>query len=213
MVRRIQRTRDAAHPTKVALLEAVVRLLDTVPIENVTIDMVLEAANASRSSLYHHYGDFPSLLEQALVTVFSHHVDESIEMLARIFDAAGTQREFADGLNGVTRITQSPDRAARRMQRVVIFANGGSSAALRDLLGAEQQRLTDAQAKHIIRAQERGWINASLHPEAIAAFIQAYTLGRVVDDINPHPVPPHAWIELIDRVVADVLLAPDPETL
>jgi hypothetical protein len=105
-----------------------------------------------------------------------------------------------------TRETHSPERASRRMRRLVIFANTESSPRLRKAPGAEQQRLTAALANVISEAQTRGWIEPSIDPEATAGFIQAYTLGRVVDDINPTPAHADAWYDLIDRVTTHALL-------
>jgi len=40
-------------------------------------------------------------------------------------------------------------------------------------------------------------------------LIQAYTLGRIVDDIVEEPVDPAAWNELIMQVITRVLVAPE----
>ncbi len=206
MVRRIQRAPRAPHPTKTLLLDTAVRLLATTAIEDLTIDMVLEASGVSRGPLYHHYEDFPDLLEHALVALFATHVDESIEVFEKAVDHATTKADLANKVNELTQITQQPDRAGRRMQRVVVFANAQNSPRLRAMLGEEQQRLTTAVADALARAQAKGWINPDVHPRALAAFVQAYTLGRVVDDIDPTPVPPEEWIRLVDFFIKYVFI-------
>jgi hypothetical protein len=40
-------------------------------------------------------------------------------------------------------------------------------------------------------------------------LIQAYTLGRIVDDIVDEPVDPAAWNDLIMKVISQVLAAPE----
>ena len=37
-------------------------------------------------------------------------------------------------------------------------------------------------------------------------FVQAYTLGKAVDDITPNPVDPDAWDCLVNTVIADVVM-------
>jgi len=41
---------------------------------------------------------------------------------------------------------------------------------------------------------------------ALGVFIQAYTLGRVLSDIDPRPVDPAAWTALIRHVVHGLIL-------
>jgi AcrR family transcriptional regulator len=212
VVRRVQRSPKAPHPTKTLLLHTAVQLLATTPFEDLTIDMVLEASGVSRGPLYHHYEDFPDLLEHALVAIFATHVDESIEVFERAVDTATSKADLADRVNELTRVTQQPGRAARRMQRIVVFANAQNSPRLRSMLGEEQQRLTSAMADAMARAQAKGWINPDVHPRALAAFVQAYTLGRVVDDIDPTPVPPDEWIRLVDSFIASVFINSSPSS-
>jgi AcrR family transcriptional regulator len=207
MVRRVQRAPRTDTPVKSALLDTTERLLDDVPVEALTLDAVLETSGISRGSLYYHFDDFPDLVEQALVRIFSRYVDESIAAINAGFQGAASADEFAAVLGAITRSTQDPARASIRLKRAVIFANSQNSDHFRQVLGSEQQRLTSALASDIAQAQDRGWVNPALHPRAIAAFIQAYTLGRIVDDIDPTPVPPDAWIDLIDTVTRNVMLA------
>lgn len=206
MVRRVQRAPREAHPTKVLLLDTTLRLLGSTPVEAVTIDMVLTESGTSRGSLYHHYEDFPDLLEQALIAQFGQHVDESIEAFTLACDTSTSAAQLGEHLRAVTKVTQARQRADRRMQRVVIFANSNGSERMRARLCEQQQRLTSALADVIARSQDRGWLNRSLDATAVATFIQAYTVGRVVDDINPTPVDVDAWITLIDMVLDRVLL-------
>jgi len=45
---------------------------------------------------------------------------------------------------------------------------------------------------------------------ALTVFIQAYTLGRAVEDYNDiHPLDDGRWADLIGRIVRNVLLEPD----
>lgn len=57
--------RRPPHPTAVKLLEITVDLLDEIPIDALSIAAVLERSGVSHGSLYHHYADFPDLVEQA----------------------------------------------------------------------------------------------------------------------------------------------------
>ena len=76
------------HPTSAALHRAAVDLLELYDEDDVTVEMVLTRAGASKGSLYHHYRDFDSLLDRAQATRFAASVDGTIAELGR---AAGRE--------------------------------------------------------------------------------------------------------------------------
>jgi hypothetical protein len=49
--------------------------------------------------------------------------------------------------------------------------------------------------------QERGLVSESIDPQAGSLFIQAYTLGLVLNDVSDDPVPFEAWVGMVDAVV------------
>ena len=64
-------------------------------------------------------------------------------------------------------------------------------------LEAVQHALNAAFAEAIARAQAKGLITPDHDPLALAVFIQAYTMGRVLGDLDSEPVDPAAWNALI----------------
>jgi hypothetical protein len=76
------------------------------------------------------------------------------------------------------------------------------SDRFRAALAAEQERLTNSITDLIRDSQNKGWINGSLDARSIAVFIQAYSLGRAVDDIAITQVDPASWTNLIQAVTA-----------
>jgi AcrR family transcriptional regulator len=202
------RKRESSSPVRAALLESAIKLIDSTSPDLITIDMLLENSEVSRGSLYYHFSDLGDLLEQALIARFALSVDESIDALRNALATANSTDEFKAALQRLTRVTQTRARAARRMERITVFAGLASSESLRTMLGAEQHRLTDTQATLIRAAQQRGWVRPEIDAQAIAVLIQAYSLGRVVDDADPEPVDEASWIALIDHILD--LLVFDP---
>jgi AcrR family transcriptional regulator len=200
-----RRRKPTSNPTRDALLASAVELIEANSLEEVTIDMVLENSEVSRGSLYYHFTDFADLLEQALITEFSRSIDESILSLQTAIATSNSPDEFRAAMKRLTRATQTRDRADRRMERIVVFATSNSSEQFRAQLSAEQRRLTDAQTNLVRAAQDREWVRPELDAQAIAVLIQAYSLGRVVDDLDPEPVDEAAWIALIDHLTAAIL--------
>jgi hypothetical protein len=65
----------------------------------------------------------------------------------------------------------------------------------------EQQRLTDALADLVREAQVKGWFRSDFPPHVVAVFVQAYTLGRVLDEIAESPVDNTEWVAFIDHML------------
>jgi hypothetical protein len=49
-------------------------------------------------------------------------------------------------------------------------------------------------------------MSTGVDARAAAVFVQAYTVGRIVDDISPEKVDPEAWINLVMHVVDKAIL-------
>ncbi len=189
------------HPTRERLLLTTVELMDTENPEKVGVEMVLEKSGISKGSLYHHFEDFPALIEAALVYRFHSVVDNSIALIADTVAHATTSDQFYSDLRKVTEITHSSAMTAVRFERARAIGHAGNSPRFKEALGVEQQRLTYAFADLVREAQNQGWVVADIDPDAAAVFIQAYTIGKVIDEITPEPVDEAKWLELINRMI------------
>ena len=189
------------HPTRERLLLTTVDLMDTENPEKVGVEMVLEKSGISKGSLYHHFEDFPSLLEAALVYRFHRVVDSSIALIANTVATATTREEFFADMEKVTAITHSREMTAIRFERARALGHAGTSERFREALGVEQQRLTLAFADLVREAQSQGWVTNDIDPMAAAVFIQAYTIGKLIDEVTAEPVDEQEWLKLIHRMV------------
>jgi AcrR family transcriptional regulator len=204
--RRPQRPTKKEHPTKTALINTVVTMLETVPVEEITCDSVLDASGISRGSLYYHFEDFGDLVEHGLAVRFGRYVDESVAGFRNVVEGSGSSQEFRLQLGDLLRVHHDPQSSQHRFERTIPFAAAASSARFRETLGREQQRLTDAEADLIRTAQDRGWVDRSVDPQAVAVLLQATSMGRVVDDVCPSPMSASAWQSLINLVLDRVVL-------
>lgn len=193
------------HPTKIKLLDTAVQLLDQHPVEAITLDQILEISQVSKGSMYHHFHDFDELIEFAEVKRFSSYVDLSIFKLNQALMHSNSIAELRDELHKVTVATQNPHLQILRMDRIAAIVRTSKSERFRKALGEEQQRLTDGIKELVELGQDRGMVRKDFDATAISILIQAYTLGRIVDDIAVTQVDPDAWVSLIDSI-ADMLL-------
>jgi hypothetical protein len=76
----------------------------------------------------------------------------------------------------------------------------------RKALGVVQLQLTDIFTSQFKDLQNRGWFNKDFDPRAAAVLIQAYTLGKIVDDVVDQPMDPDNWNSLIGLIVERTFL-------
>lgn len=196
----------SSHPTRDRLIETMAELLDGSDPEHITADQVLTASGVSKGSLYHHFEDFEDLLEAALISRFSVNVDATIDGLAQILATVKSREELVSALREANAHDQAQSRAKFRLERARAAGLTYSSPRFHDALGIEQQRLTDAFTDLFIEAQNKGWMSTDINPRAAAVFVQAYTVGRVVDDIAPEKVDPQSWVDLLMTVIDKAIL-------
>jgi AcrR family transcriptional regulator len=189
------------HPTRERLLLTTVDLMDCENPEKVGVEMVLEKSGISKGSLYHHFEDFPALIEAALVFRFHRVVDNSITLISNTLSTSTSREEFFTEMEKVTAITHSREMTTIRFERARALGHAGASPRFKEALGVEQQRLTLAFADLVREAQSRGWVTSDIDPMAAAVFIQAYTIGKLIDEVTPEPVDEQEWLKLIHRMV------------
>lgn len=197
----------ATHPTKAKLIQTVVQLLDEIDVADLQVDQVLEESGVSKGSLYHHFEDFHHLIEAAHVHRFARMIDRSITALTEVLIGSPTKAAMVAGLRQVTRTTQGSELAALRFERARAFALAEHQPRMRLAMKDEQTRLTDSISDIAREAQLKGWIRADIDPQVLAVFIQAYTLGKIVDDLSERPMDPEKWVQLIDEIVDRVLVS------
>jgi hypothetical protein len=74
-----------------------------------------------------------------------------------------------------------------------------------DGLAVEQQRVTDVLTDIGREMQERGWINKELDAAVVATFVQAYSMGFVLNDNTTNPISIEQWSSFISMMLSKVL--------
>lgn len=199
---------QSLHPTKRALLETVIQLMETKNPEEILSDEVLQISGISKGSMYYHYKDWFEIIEDAICERFGRYVDRSVELCEYAITTAKNRDELIAILKNVTRETQKPEQIRVRFGRVRAIAMATQSDRMIKKLGEVQERLTQALEDLFREAKERGWADPSIDPRAVAVLVQAYTFGHVVDDFTPNHMDIEAWYRTIDGVVEKVFFPP-----
>ena len=196
------------HPTKRLLVETVVGMLGSKKPNEILADEVLEISGVSKGSMYHHFEDLQELVETAQIYRYSKWIDASIDFLTNYVAKAQTQDQLRNALRILTEQTQADERKDARAERAQALAACLQNPRMAKQMGAETQRLTDAIADITEEVKNKGLFRADVNAKALATFIQAYTLGKLVNDYNPTGVAEGEWNDFIMNIVEHTFMAP-----
>ena len=189
------------HPTKSHLIETTVALISEFGPQGFTVDQLLDTSKISKGSLYHHFEDFHDVIISAQVERFALYVEEDIVSITGVVLAATSKDDLLARLDAISVVAHSYERAARRGDRMEILSSARHSEKMKQALGPVQARLTASFADLVREMQSRGWASQEVSPEAVAVFIQAYTLGFVVNDVSSEQLEMSQWHQLISRML------------
>lgn len=198
------RPRQSPHPTAEALLQTTVELLDVVPIDAVTISMVLERSGVSAGSLYHHYSDISDLIEQAAVLRYSRGLRATLEATRELLESRDAD-DFRRRTEQLLEVTITPERRKNRLDRLEVLGALHSRERLAGLIARVQQEITNEHAAILATFQQHGWVPGDLDPVALSEFMQGMIFGRVIDDITENPVSQDRWFDVAIRSFRAIL--------
>jgi AcrR family transcriptional regulator len=177
-------------------------MLDGSNPHDILVDEVLRISGISRGSLYHHFGDFDGLIHTTLMTRFAANVEADGAAMRNVAESATSKEDYWNRIRQLSAQTQVPSRAPVRAERARLIGMASLGGEFAEALATVQDRLTEVMSEAIAHAQTKGWVNPALSPRALSLFLQAYSLGRAIDDIAGIHVPNQEWVELIDTVLA-----------
>lgn len=192
---------EPLHPTAEKLVQTVSDMLDSENPHEILVDEVLRRSGVQRGSLYHFFGDFPSLVRATILRRFSANVAADGDAMRHVAETATSKEDYWSKIRELSALTQIPSRAPVRAERARLISLASADADFAAQLAIEQQRVTDSMAEAIAVAQIKGWMDAQLSPHAIAVFLQAYSLGRAVDDISATQMDNAAWQLVVERAI------------
>ena len=194
------------HPTGIELVKTVDQLLNLKRSDEITTEEVLNASGISKGSLYYHFVDLSDLIETTLIYRYANWIDASILKMSVLLNSAKTPTQLKESLFEITRVTQKNSLRDVRIERARIFAEAQNNQRLSDKLIEENDRMTSSIEDLVREVIDRKLFKPGLDPRAIAVFIQAYTMGLVVNDFSKEKVSFENWTNLINKIIAEVFI-------
>ena len=198
---------SAFHPTKRLLVETVINLLESKTPEEVLAEEVLDISGVSKGSMYHHFEDLQELVETAQIVRYSKWIDASIDFLTKNVATTQTKDDLREALRILTVVTQTDERKSARAERARALAACFDNPRMAKQMGVESQRMTDAITDVVEELKNKELLSADVNAKAAATWIQAYTLGKLVNDYNPTGVTEDEWVDFIMSIVESTFLS------
>ena len=171
----------------------------------VRIDEIRDRSGVSIGSIYHHFGDREGVIAAAQLRRFARFAEFEVKTLADVVERSADVEEFRAHVRRLTLESRSQVRTDRRWGRIGVLASTIGRDDLRADIEQIQTRFTDGFAAHVAQGQARGFFRSDLDPRAIAAFVEAYSLGAVLNDVDARGVDEAAW-EKVVWTVLDALI-------
>lgn len=175
-------------------------------LEGFTGEEVLHRIGLTSGVLYYHFGDVDGLRSAALAHLYAKRVTADTEAITALAHQSSTFAEFRAAMHQLLRVIHSQERARFRLQRAATLGLASSNDDLRVKVAAAQDQLTELMGTMFEAMAARGWLQAHLDCHALAVFVQAFILGRIVDDIANHQVDEAAWDAMVAHVVDSAIL-------
>jgi AcrR family transcriptional regulator len=198
--------RKKKNAARDSLIEAVKRLLTQYHPSEITTSMVLSEASVARGTLYLHFDDFSDLMETVLLSAFSKSVEQNINASQTLVDKSRSKKSLIEGIEKLTKSSQGPERRDFRFARLRLIAYSEKNPRFAKALAEEQTRLNEKFDVAFKALQRKGWLNKSLDVQSVAIFVQAYTLGRIIDDVADKKISPESWNKLIGLILSKVII-------
>lgn len=191
---------NGRHDAKTRILDAAFAIIEEVGEAGLRFVDVAERAQVVLSLITRHYGTREDLIAAVHARRFAGLVAQDVAVLAGLVGAqdAGQVATIASAL---TRDVVAADRADSRLARVASVGAISGRPELTETIRKEATFLVDRLTETVQALQADGMITEALDARALAVFIQAYSFGMVLADLDVTPPAREAIAQVIERVI------------
>ena len=167
---------------------------------------VIENADVSRSSVYHHFGDRDGLITAIEVERFIEEIRQSNEIVRFTVNAVKTSDELFFLIEQGLHAASTPQGRENRAHRIAVMAAAQSIPTLEAALIEETNAGDHYFAETIELGRSRGLVNPQLPALSVARMISTLFIGRIsVDGFNSSE-DDEEWVKTTVAVLRFLLL-------
>lgn len=195
------------HPTYEKVLNTAITVLSEQGFDRFNVQDVLERAEVSRGTLYHHFKDVDALIEGALAGSFSREVAANRAAARKLIERCKTATEYRREIKRLlVKVAEIP--ASVRLRRVHTIALCQTRPSLAEAIRAEQDSNNHEWEELVELAQSKGFVRKDVDPRMAATLLQAVGISRVIDEVSTDPLTDQQWAELTFEIYDRMLFSP-----
>jgi AcrR family transcriptional regulator len=187
------------------LLRAAVDHLEQHSAESLRVTDVARDAGVAIGLINFYFGGRDGLIAAAQQARIAGATRIDIEGSRSALQGAADLEQLMAGIREVARSTVDRSRADVRLSRFAAISTAHGRPEVREGIGGTLSGLIDAMAALIADGQERGIVTSRRSPRALATFIQAYSLGLLVHDLDPAPCDDEELLDVAMDAVRTIL--------
>lgn len=198
------RQQQADH-TRARVLEAAIALIEQKGEAGLRVVEVAEQAGVSVASIYNYFTNRDELVTAARVEQYLASVGADVERIGQVLTQAQDPAEYISLMRDVSREASAADRADRRWRRAEVLGAARRRPELATRIGETQHQINRELTRIARLGQERGLLDPTLDPAALAVFVQAFTFGLVLADVDPGlELDEESWLDVVTRFTASI---------
>jgi len=196
---------NEAPDGKERLLRAAVRHLEAHGEAELRVTEIADEADVAIGLIRHHFGSRDGLVSAAQIRRIEGSTRDDMAGARALLGTAEDLDSMLSRIDDLTRAVVDRSRGQVRLSRLAAIAAAHGRPEARDAIGGALGALLDELASIVHEAQVKGLARADLDPRAVATFIQAYSLGLIVHDLDPDRVDADRVVEVIGIAVRAAL--------
>jgi AcrR family transcriptional regulator len=190
------------------LVRSAVKDLESYGGESISIERILSDSATSYRVLYQEFGGLDGLLDAARLAQVTMRTRTSIEMIDHALNSVNTYEDVFAQILMITAAVHDRSYRENRLIRSAVIGSTLHRPELREALADMQNGLTNGIAALLQSAVDRGLFRCAVSPRALAVFVQAYTAGQIVDEIDHTPLRLEEWLKTVDLALRGLILPP-----
>lgn len=193
-----------------SLLDAAIEEIETLGEDGVRVETVLERAGVSIGSLYHHFGGREQLIEAARVEQLRRFHSQDLESIQMVLSGISSVEDLLDRLTLMSQTFHDPRGGDTRMRRLALL---GSAVTREALLSTtrEVRQLTNQILIDVFQdLKDRQILSDDADPATITLFLQAFSFGQVLADIDGTAPDAEYWAKLSKKLILMVMCLAEP---
>lgn len=181
---RARRGKNTPHESaRDALLRVMVETLDECGEPGVRLEKILRDADASVSSMYHHFGNLAGLIETAQIVRFRRTQQLDVDFMTTELQSVSNVDEFRDLVKRSLARALHDDRRLVRAQRINAAARSYQNPGYAEQLQTLQRESNYSLMLVLLQAQAKGFIPATIDIEVASAWWASTLHGRYFVEI------------------------------